>query len=87
MGGLPDNGTERQRSSSGKYVLTGLMDVHEQIPIKRILDRGYPEYSYPVPLDDPNQLNYRAFVQEFQAQGGIVQQFLPVTCPLFLIHL
>lgn len=77
MGGLPEHPKDWQRSSSGKYVLTGVMDVHEHIPIKRILDRAYPKYSYPVPLDDPNQLNYRAFIQEFQARGGTVEQFLP----------
>jgi len=77
MGGLPDNHADWQRSASGKYVLTGVMDVHQHIPINRILDRGFPQYSYPAPLDDPNQLNYRAFIHEFQARGGKVEQFLP----------
>jgi glyoxylase-like metal-dependent hydrolase (beta-lactamase superfamily II) len=77
MGGLPENREQWQKPSSGKYVLTGVMDVHEQVPIRRILDRGYPDYNYPVPLDDPHQLNYRAFIQEFQARGGKVEQFHP----------
>lgn len=77
MGGLPEDPRNWQRSSSGNYVLTGVMDVEQHIPIKRILDRAYPDYSYPVPLNDPNQLNYRAFIAEFQKRGGLVEQFLP----------
>ncbi len=77
MGGLPENHADWQKSPSGKYVLTGVMDVHEHIRIKRILDRGFPNYNYPVPLDDPSQLNYRAFLTEFQSQGGRVEQFMP----------
>lgn len=77
MGGLPDKEMDRHRSLSGEYVLTGVMDVHQHIPIRRILDRAYPQYSYPTPLNDPNQLNYRAFIQEFRERGGTVQQFIP----------
>lgn len=77
MGGLPEDPAQWQWSRSGTYVLTGVMDVHHQVPIKRILDRGYPKYDYPVPLDDPNQRNYRTFIREFVSNGGHVEQFVP----------
>ena len=37
-------------SASKKYYLTGITGVAESIPIKMLIDRGYPNYSYPVPL-------------------------------------
>lgn len=35
---------------SGKYKLTGITEVGSLITIKNIIDRGYPNYEYPVPL-------------------------------------
>jgi hypothetical protein len=77
MGGIPQDPDQIQRSSLGNYVLTGVMDVNEQVRIRRILDRGYPDYSYPRPLNDPNQLNYRAFISSFVQRGGVVERFKP----------
>ena len=50
-------------SRSGAYRLTGLMQVGESLPIAALLDRGWPDYSYPAPLEDASTKNYRAFVQ------------------------
>jgi hypothetical protein len=36
------------KSSSGKYILSGITGVGELIPISNMLDRGYPEYNIPV---------------------------------------
>ena len=35
-------------SSSGKYVLSGITGIGDLIPIKQLLDRGYPDYNFPV---------------------------------------
>jgi hypothetical protein len=35
-------------SSSGKYVLAGITGLGELIPIKQLMDRGYPNYNFPV---------------------------------------
>lgn len=75
MGGLPPE--EAERSSRGDYILTGVSDVHESVRIHTILDRAYPDYNYPNPLEDPNQKNYRAFLKAFEASGGKVEQFKP----------
>jgi beta-lactamase superfamily II metal-dependent hydrolase len=68
-------------SSSGKYVLTGIAGVGELIPIHHLLDRGYPNYNYPVsmnrfignPSGDSNYYksihNYFRFVQRQHELG------------------
>ena len=38
-------------SSSGKFVLTGITGIGELIPIRHLLDRGYPDYNYPVEIN------------------------------------
>jgi ribonuclease BN (tRNA processing enzyme) len=77
MGGLDLLSTRKAMSRLGPYELTGVMDVHEQIPIKTILDRAYPDYNYPVDLNDPHQQNYRKFIASFVRNGGRVERFLP----------
>lgn len=62
-------------ASNGKYAMTGLIDVAQLVPIRRYLDRGYPDYDFPAPLHDPNQLNYRAFIQAELARGARVERF------------
>jgi len=64
-------------SKFGQYELTGVMDVHEAVPIHRIVDRAWPDYNYPVPLEDPHQQNYRSFLKDFVRNGGTVERFIP----------
>lgn len=44
-------------SATGKYDLTGITGVGELVPIKLLLDRGYPTYDYPVSLQQVNDKN------------------------------
>jgi beta-lactamase superfamily II metal-dependent hydrolase len=62
------------RSAWGDYRLTGIADVAETLPVRRIIDRGFPDYRYPAPLDDPHQRNYIAFVRAQQARGAIAEK-------------
>jgi beta-lactamase superfamily II metal-dependent hydrolase len=39
-----------KKSSKGDYYLSGITGVGEHIMFKKILDRGYPDYNYPVAL-------------------------------------
>lgn len=77
MGGIDLIGDSSVQSRLGNYLLTGVMDVNETIRIRTILDRGYPDYSYPAPLTDPHQLNYRSFIRSFLSRGGKVERFSP----------
>jgi beta-lactamase superfamily II metal-dependent hydrolase len=62
-------------SPKGEYRLTGLMDVDALLPIRKLIDRGYPDYSYPVPYRAPLPawetyvLNYIAYIKSRQKLG------------------
>ena len=74
MGSLsPDSKT----SPSGRYKLTGFTEIAEYLPIRNMLDRGWPDYNWPWPLDDPMMDNYRAFLEwQIQSRGMKVEQFV-----------
>ena len=61
-------------SPKGDYRLTGLMDVDALVPIRKLIDRGFPDYSYPA-LDSPFStsapfaLNYFEYVKSRQSLG------------------
>src|SRR5690242_3530839 len=38
---------------TGSYRLSGITEVAETIPIRTLIDRGWPDYAYPAPLTDP----------------------------------
>lgn len=63
--------------SSGGYQLTGIADVAEEIPVVRLIDRAWPTYDFPLPLAEPDMLNYRAFVRASAARGTKVERFEP----------
>ena len=57
--------------------MTGITEVGEFIPIRRIIDRGYPDYDYPVDLEvaygHPAEtfLNYLAFIEHHKVKNGL----------------
>jgi beta-lactamase superfamily II metal-dependent hydrolase len=62
-------------SRSGAYRLSGITDVAELVSIRRIIDRGYPRYDYPVERHDPTLENYRAFVASAARRGTRAERF------------
>ena len=64
-------------SGEGGYKLTGITEVGELIPIHRIIDRGYPDYDYPVDLrkaygQPPATFpNYLAFIEHHKNKNGL----------------
>ncbi len=65
-------------SKSGQYRLTGITEVGESIPIGKLMDRGWPDYQYPAPLEDPMLKNYRAFVKwQVEHNGLSIERFQP----------
>lgn len=42
-----------KEAESGIYKLVGLVGVGDRMRFDRLVDRGYPHYDYPLPLDDP----------------------------------
>ena len=62
-------------SPDGSYRLTGVSDVAAIVPIRRFIDRGWPDYTYPVPAAADFQKNYRAFLQAQVKSGKTVERF------------
>jgi hypothetical protein len=63
-------------SSNRVYQLSGLTDVGDQIPIENMLDRGYPDYSYPTDLKKYYQnnltfTNYLKFIKYQETKNGM----------------
>lgn len=59
------------------YRLTGITEVAETLPIRHLLDRGWPDYSYPAPLTDETVMNYRRFLAVQKDHGMTVERFRP----------
>lgn len=60
------------------YKLTGIAEVGESIRFKQVFDRGYPDYQYPLPIQDPDVDNYRAFINWQRKQFGLRQEAFEV---------
>jgi len=66
------------KSAHGDYQLAGITEVAERVPVRRVIDRGWPDYDYPEPLTDPSVANYRRFLEaRRQADGLVVERFQP----------
>ena len=76
------------KSNKGDYILSGITGVGELIPIRHLLDRGYPDYDIPFPFEKmmsklkgmnsnyPNTMhNYFAFTSALSKNGGSVERF------------
>lgn len=67
---LGDATPESPKSARGDYVLTGVTDVAELLPIGTVVDRGFPDYAYPKPWPARFALNYFAFIAARQKAGA-----------------
>jgi Metallo-beta-lactamase superfamily len=63
-------------AGGGTYKLTGITEVGDAIPIHRMFDRGWPDYSYLAPIDE-TFANYRRFLEAQQKNGMAVERFKP----------
>jgi beta-lactamase superfamily II metal-dependent hydrolase len=65
-------------SKSGAYKLTGITTLAEQVPIKTMLDRAWPDYKYPKEVNDATSRNYRAFLTWQAAHTQMqIERFAP----------
>lgn len=61
-------------SARGTWRLTGITDVAEKFPIKRLIDRAYPDYNIPVKtISEKNSTfkNFQVFAQEETESGSM----------------
>lgn len=66
-------------SSNGAYLLSGITEVDEIIPIKTLIDRSYPDYDTPKGLsdyyaNDQSFLNYLKYVDYREKSGRMTQR-------------
>ncbi len=62
----------------GDYALSGITQVAELVPIRRLIDRGWPGYDTPKPFTTPTMANYRRFIDwQVQHRGLEMQRFRP----------
>jgi beta-lactamase superfamily II metal-dependent hydrolase len=66
---LGDVGPANPRSQKGDYRLTGVMDVDAQLRIGKLIDRGFPDYTYPAPQQAPFAINYLAYIKSRHQLG------------------
>jgi beta-lactamase superfamily II metal-dependent hydrolase len=73
MGGLlPDS----RQSKTKAYRLSGITEVGDYISFDKIIDRGWPDYNYPRPLQSENLNNYRRFIDwQIQHSGTQAERF------------
>ncbi|MFC1543462.1 ComEC/Rec2 family competence protein [Candidatus Neomarinimicrobiota bacterium] len=65
-------------SSSGQYQLVGITTIGEQVPIRKMLDRGWPNYDYPDTNRSDMMRNYRAFLkQQMESNSLQVERLQP----------
>lgn len=62
------------KSGYGDYHLTGISDVAKLIQIRKLIDRGFPDYSYPEPVTDSSARNYIAYVHSRVSRDLPVEQ-------------
>ena len=59
---------------SGEYRLTGVTDVAALLPIRRLIDRGFPDYNYPAATAYDPALNYIRFARYAAKHGTKVDR-------------
>jgi len=65
-------------AKNGAYRLSGITQVAELLPIAKVIDRGWPGYDYPKPIENPTVDNYRKFLDWRIAHAGLkVERFRP----------
>lgn len=65
-------------SKSGNYRLSGITTLAEVIPIQKIVDRDWPDYSYPKKQVSKTMLNYQSFLKwQIENENLQVEKFLP----------
>jgi beta-lactamase superfamily II metal-dependent hydrolase len=72
---MGDIAGDSPRSRFGAYRLSGITDVAELVPIRRMIDRGYPSYDYPAARQDVTLDNYRSFVASGAGRGMRAERF------------
>ena len=72
LGDIPPRSTTTPEG----YIETGVSDVATIVPIRRFIDRAWPDFSYPGSADLAFQTNYRSYLKAKEQSGAKVERFL-----------
>lgn len=73
MGDIP---TDAKTSKKGDWKLAGITEVAEYIPFEKLIDRGWPDYNYPVPQKEEYVQNYIRFTSSIaEKDKTVMEQF------------
>lgn len=67
-------GAEKTQGRNPDYFLSGVAEAGEYLRFSKFYDRGYPDYNYPLVMDDANLDCYRNFVTYHSREYGAVQE-------------
>lgn len=67
--------TQSPLGPGGAYRLGGITAVGTTLPIGTMIDRGWPGYDYPAPVNDSVVANYRRFLAARAANGMNAERF------------
>jgi beta-lactamase superfamily II metal-dependent hydrolase len=59
---------------AGGYRPAGISEVAQALPIRRLIDRGYPAYDFPAPVMEATATNYFAFARAAAGAGTVVEK-------------
>ncbi|WP_187773945.1 ComEC/Rec2 family competence protein [Sphingobacterium hotanense] len=66
-----------RKSAHEEFILTGITEVGELIPFDRLVDRAWPDYSWPTPLSEDKTIgNYLKFVEKLRAKQVPIEKFM-----------
>lgn len=68
-------GVLKTKNETGKYYNTGIITVAENLRIGKLVDRGFPDYSFLVDLKDKAVKNYHDFLR-FTQKKITIEQFV-----------
>ncbi len=71
---LGDPTAEGVPSPKGNYKLTGITDVDARVPIRKLIDRNFPDYSYPAPWQAPFAQNYMDYIKSRRSLGEATER-------------
>jgi hypothetical protein len=65
-------------STHGDYRLSGITEIAELMPVRKVIDRGWPDYLHPIPLTDAMVQNYRRFLDVRTRDGSLIAERIRV---------
>jgi len=75
---IGDPQEDSELAGNGHYKLSGITEVAEHVVIRKLIDRGWPTYDYPIAWAGALATNYQAFVDwQYMNNEMAIERFVP----------